>query len=397
MKRAELTPRPVTGQEVLLYSDAEDLTRIPPSIVLVKDGKKKKFLRVTEAKAILTFIREDRAGLERLVTSIIAARQEVEKELASKGVLYKPRTRQEVENTMELVGFKTPSELFDSLRSIVKASSEILGFKVLGTKEDFKVVMGTEMPKPLITVDDFYGIFLKENGKEVISKAPIGLVSYGDEEDVMILLPIDLRDRKSGLTLYRELVGVCIKQGKILRGSQLLETLSKVLSGCIGLLNGNDPPLEIPVPLLADVVGKLRKPAFSLLEPLPHYMNSLEGLNIRNHDKTWVRLGDLEVVPSKPLGYVCFVMRPKLPLEKPSEDIKKKVEEEAIKIVMEKEKNENRIPERVSDTEHYDIKSISPLTGEIRLIEVKGHNEPEIYGELTEDEAGIAEKEHERY
>ena len=126
-------------------------------------------------------------------------------------------------------------------------------------------------------------------------------------------------------------------------------------------------------------------------------MNSLEGLNIRNHDKTWVRLGDLEVVPSKPLGYVCFVMRPKLPLEKPSEDIKKKVEEEAIKIVMEKEKNENRIPERVSDTEHYDIKSISPLTGEIRLIEVKGHNEPEIYGELTEDEAGIAEKEHERY
>jgi superfamily II DNA or RNA helicase len=397
LKRAELTPRPVTGQEVLLYSDAEDLAKIPPSIALVKDGKKKKFLKVTEAKAILTFIREDRAGLERLVASIIAAKQEVEKELASKGVLYKPRTRQEVEHTMELVGFKTPSELFDSLKRIVKASSEILNFKVLEAKDSFKTVVGLEMPKALNTIDDAYGLLLKENAKERAEKLSIGLVAYGDNEDTLVLLPVDLRDRKTGVTLYKELIGVYTEQGKILRGSQLLETISRVLVGCIGALNGSELRSEIPVPLLADVVGSIRKPASSLLEPLPRYMTNLENLNMRNLDKTWLRLGDLEVVPLKPLGYVRFVKKPELPIEEPSEDIKKKVEEEAIRIVMEKEKSENRIPKRVPESEHYDVRSINPSTGEVRLIEVKGHSGPEIYGELTEDEASIAEKEHERY
>ncbi|MEM3550642.1 MAG: helicase-related protein, partial [Candidatus Bathyarchaeia archaeon] len=307
LKRAELTPRPVTGQEVLLYSDAEDLARIPPSIALVKDKEKKKFLKVTEAKAILAFIKEDRAGLERLVASIIAARQEMEKELASKGVLYKPRTRREVENTMELLGFKAPPEFLDSLKGIVKASSEILNFRVLEAEDGLKVIVGLEMPKALSTIDDIYGLLLKRSVEERATKEPIGLVAYGEKEDVLILLPVDLKDRRSGIKLYRELIGVCIENGKILRGFQLLETLSRVFYGCIGILNGDELHSEIPIPLLADVVGSLKKSAYDLLEPLPKYMNNLESLNIRNVDKTWLRIGDIEVVPLKPLGYVRFV------------------------------------------------------------------------------------------
>jgi hypothetical protein len=40
LKRAELYPRPVTGQEVLLYAEAEDLMKIPPSVSLTKEAKK---------------------------------------------------------------------------------------------------------------------------------------------------------------------------------------------------------------------------------------------------------------------------------------------------------------------------------------------------------------------
>ncbi|RLI75035.1 helicase, partial [Archaeoglobales archaeon] len=119
LRKAKLSPRPITGQEILLYADAGEFTKFPPSIVVEEKGKKK-ILKVTEAKAILTYLREDRAGLEKLIASILAAKQEVERELASKSVLYKPKTRSEVENTIGLLGFKDPSELFDLMKEIVK-------------------------------------------------------------------------------------------------------------------------------------------------------------------------------------------------------------------------------------------------------------------------------------
>jgi hypothetical protein len=49
------------------------------------------------------------------------------------------------------------------------------------------------------------------------------------------------------------------------------------------------------------------------------------------------------------------------------------------------------------ETEHYDVRSIDPVTGEIRMIEVKGHRGQEIFAELTEDEAEFAAKEKGRY
>jgi len=396
LKRAELSPRPVTGQEVLLYAEAEDLVRLPPSVALVKDGEKKKFFRVTEARAILTFIREDKAGLEKLIASILAARREIEKELSSKGVLYKPKTRQEVEHTMELLGFKTPSELFESLKSLAKASSEILGLKVIEGEDVLKFMVGLEMPKSLSTIDDIYGMLVKDGVQGKAAKGPVGLVAYGGVEGIVVLLPVEIKDRKSETVLYRELTGIHIERGEILRGPQLFEILSKALSRCLGVLESDDLP-EIPIMLSAEVVGNLRKSASSLWEPLTRYTNNLENLKLRDSDRTWARLGDLEVVPQKPLGYIRFITKPGVSPEEVPEEIKKKVEEEAVRIVMEKEKEENRIPERVPEAEHYDVRSVDPSTGETRLIEVKGHKGLEVYGELTENEAELAERERDRH
>jgi len=398
LKRAELSPRPVTGQEVLLYAESEDLLKISPSVALIKDGKKKKFLRVTEARAILTFLKEDKAGLEKLVASIIAARQEVEKKLASKGVLYKPKTRKEVEQTMELLGFKTPSELFESLRGLVKSSSKILGFKVLEAEDVMKIVIGFEMPRTLTTIDDIYGLLVKDGTQEKALKEPIGFVAYGDVEGIMTLLPVELRDKKSGTILYRELIGVNIESGEIFRGFQLFRILSQALSSCLGALQRSDLDTEIPFMSQVNVVESLIKSASSLWEPLTRYINNLESLRLRDVDRTWARSRDLEVIPQpKPLGYIHFVTEPKAPPEEAPEEIKKEVEEKALEIVMKTEKDEKRVPKRVPETEHYDVRSVDPSTGEVRLIEVKGHKGPEVYGELTENEAELAKKEHDRY
>jgi len=75
----------------------------------------------------------------------------------------------------------------------------------------------------------------------------------------------------------------------------------------------------------------------------------------------------------------------------------KEIEIQAIEKVLAIERAEGRLPSLMPPTEHYDIKSIDPSTGEVRLIEVKGHKGFKIHAELTEDEVEVALKEKERY
>jgi hypothetical protein len=123
----------------------------------------------------------------------------------------------------------------------------------------------------------------------------------------------------------------------------------------------------------------------------------VESLGLRDIDKVWLRFQDIEVMPLSPMAYVHVVAKPAAPPEKVSEEMKRRVEEIAMRIVIEKEKEEGRIPERVAESEHYDIKSVNPETGEIRIIEVKGHEGSGVYAELTEEEAKLAERECDRY
>ncbi|MEM2936565.1 MAG: helicase, partial [Candidatus Bathyarchaeia archaeon] len=245
-------------------------------------------MRVTEAKAILTYLREDRAGLERLIASIIAARQEIEKDIASKAVLYKPKTREEVERSMELLGFRNPQELFHFMNALVKASSGILGFEVFEEDGILKVFRGLEMPRILSSLDDFYGLFME--GKEVRAeaRAPVRLVAYGDPYGTIDLIPIEVRERRSGTVLYRELVGVHRNRSDVFRGSELFRILSQAISRCLGVLDsaedggeGGEEEKEISLALLAEAVGSLRKAVSNLLESSTRYKTSLEGLRLR--------------------------------------------------------------------------------------------------------------------
>jgi hypothetical protein len=61
------------------------------------------------------------------------------------------------------------------------------------------------------------------------------------------------------------------------------------------------------------------------------------------------------------------------------------------------ERKQGRIVENVSIEEHYDLRSTDPSTGDVRIIEVKGHSGPEVFGDLSEKEFELAEKEGSRY
>jgi hypothetical protein len=148
--------------------------------------------------------------------------------------------------------------------------------------------------------------------------------------------------------------------------------------------------------LKVDVIDEFNKCIAEILSPIGMYTNKLESFGLRDADKTFLKASEVDVRIQRPICLIKFV-RPPLSPESPPEELKREIEEKAIQYVMEIEKSEGRVPIRVSETEHYDIKSMEPVTGDMRFIEVKGHSGPDVFGELTEDEAKLAREKGEAY
>jgi len=393
LKKAELQPRPITGQEVLFYyAEAKDITTLPPSVALTKEERKKKFVRVTEAKSIKTYLEKDEAGLQELVRSIIAAKQEIEKEISSKGVLYKPRTRKEVEEAVKLTGFKNHKEIFEVLKGLLKASAPILGLHLVEESEAIKIWKGSEMPTYINTLDAFYAYLAQKSSTD----EAVCIVAKGDSEALISLIPVSIKDRRDGSLLYADIIGLDAMHGNIFRGSSLLNILSKAITNCLGTERLYTESKEIPFSIYATIIDEI-KGITEILNIANTYKSRLENYGLRDHERVWIKNSDIDISMSNAVGYLHFVkISSKPPVDIP-EDVKKEIEKQAVEKVMAVEKAEGRIPFLVPEEEHYDVRSINPYTGEIRLIEVKGHKGLEIYGELTEDEAKVAAKEKERY
>jgi len=380
---------PQTGRH---YAETKDITTLPPSVALTKEERKKKFVKVTEAKSIKTYLEKDEVGLQELVRSIIAAKQEIEREISSKGVLYKPRTRREVEESVKLTGFENHKEIFNALNELLKASAPILGLNLLDEGEAIKIWKGLEMPTYINTLDGFYANLTQ---KSSVDEA-VCIVAQGDSEALISLIPISIKDRRDGSLLYADIIGVDTAHGKIFRGSSLLKIMSQAIAKCLGAEKLNAESREMPVSIYANIIDEI-KGITEILNIADVYKSRLENYGLRDHEKVWIKNSDIEVAMSNAVGYLHFVKISLKPLEDIPEDVKKEIEKQAVEKVLTDERAEGRIPFLVPETEHYDVKSVNPSTGEIRLIEVKGHKGLEIYAELTEDEAKVAAKEKERY
>ena len=81
------------------------------------------------------------------------------------------------------------------------------------------------------------------------------------------------------------------------------------------------------------------------------------------------------------------------------DDVKKKVENAAMKLVMQIEEKEGRKPDDspAKENKHYDIYSYDPETGEERFIEVKGHAGMQVFAELTEEEFKFGKNKGDKY
>ena len=393
LKRALGHTRPIIGQDVVYYAEAEDFAKIPPQVAIVEKAKRRKFLKVTEGRLIQTYIRGDEAGLENLVASIIAARNELEREVGSKGILYRPKSKREVEQAIKPLGFKSPSEFLSSLQEVVKAACRIFEYRVLEGDGSLRIVRGAEMPITVKTIDQMFGILASKSYESPYR----GVVAYGEKEGTVVIFPVDLTSRRDGLTIYRELVGASLEDGRVLRGTDMLNVISQALSSCIGVTEFNPQSFDIPLMLKVEVIEEFNRCVAETLSPVSIYANKLEGLGLRDADKTLLKASEVEVKIQKPICLIRFVKPPLSPHVSLPEDLKKEVEEKAVQYVMEVERLEGRIPMRVPEQEHYDVKSVEPATGIVRLIEVKGHSGSEVYGELTGPEADFAREKGEDY
>ena len=392
LKRALGRTRPIIGQDVVYYVEAEDLTKLPFQVALIEKARRKKFLKVTEGRAIQTFIKTGETGLEDLVASIIAARTELEREIESKGILYRPKTKEEVEHAVKPLGFRNPAELTSGLQEVVRAACKIFGYKVIEGDGSLRVIRGTEMPIMIKTFDNIFGLFPRKN----IESTYRCLVAYGEKEDSIIIFPVELVSRRDGTILYRELIGSSLKDSRILRGPQILNTISQALTSCIGVTEFNLQNFDAPLMLKVNVIEEFNRSTAKILTPISIYTNKLESLGLRDADKTFLKASDVDVKIQKPLWIISFVKPPLTPNVSPPEALRREIEEKAVQYVIKVEKSEGRQPTRVPEEEHYDLRSVEP-TGAVRLIEVKGHSGPEVYSELTNEEAKLAQEKGEVY
>jgi hypothetical protein len=337
-------------------------------------------------------LEKDEAGLQELVRSIIAAKQEIERKILSKGVLYKPLTRKEVEDTVKLTGFKNHKEIFNALKELLKSSAPILGLNLLDEGETVKIWKESEMPAYISTLDGFYANLAQ---KSDIGEA-VCIVAQGDSEALISLMPVSIKDRRDGSILYADIVGVDMTHGKIFRGSSLLNIISKAITNCFGTERLNAESKEISISIYANIINEI-KVITEILNIVNIYKSRLENYGLRDREEVWIKNSDIDIALFNPIGYLHFVKISSKPPEEIPEYVKKEIEKQAIEKVLADEKAEGRIPFLMPETEHYDVKSINPSTGKIRLIEVKGHKGLEIYAELTEDEAKVAAKEKEKY
>ncbi|MEM0117213.1 MAG: DUF3883 domain-containing protein [Conexivisphaerales archaeon] len=386
----------MTGQEVLVFqTGAEEIGKVPMVVTEVR----KRFKKITERTLIDAYIKGGGAELIQIVRSIIAAKLALQDEIASKSVYYKAERRGRLEERLGLLGFRNVSELTGSVFSLFKSVSSYYGYKVLDSNETMlKVRQESGMPISISKVDEV--IRLLDGGEERRSPTPI-LVSYGPEERTMFVYSIEV-GAKGGISLFREPVGLS-DDGRLFVGKSLLEELTRSVDNLIGATDSSTQRIQpidrlsaVRAPNLAE--GSARK----LLDPLEEYVKTLTGMGLRNVKDSFVKQEDVEArVAAEPLGVVTFVKKPLVSFEEIPREQREEAERRAVEVAMKIEREEGRIPREIPAaeqvTKHYDILSVDPVAKTERLIEVKGHMGPEVYGELTDDEGAVAQTEGSRY
>lgn len=375
--------------------------------------------KYSEFKALLEYIRGGRDGLEKYVQSIINALKSLKDDLERIGL-----SRRNIEFKIErllrdVLGDFRGSEIENTMRELLLLVAKLKGFNPM--VDENKVFVGGYIVDDL---NGYYRAVISLLQESIKVNEPVYIVSSMHLEDLKELHLFKTTILFKDKPVYSESVGVGIRSDSttvLIRGRKLLDIIIRALSpnhilGVAKTYNTRDLQY-LMLKAKTNVINTIvREAVYELITYITHTEN--RGF-ARKHDNWEPRDTTQYSEKSEYLGAIIFTQSiANIPilgeiekareilevaaeyekrLEEPPEDIKRKVEEIAVEIVMKVEREEGRIPRRMPEYMPYDIESIDPNTGEIRIIEVKGHSSTQVHAELTENEYKVAEREKDRY
>jgi len=396
--RSLQTQRVPIGEEVVIEMLCEEGSITIP--VDVAKGAPK----YSEYKAILTYIRGGRSELDKYVTSIVNALIALRKSLEQAGLARR-----------------------DIALKVERVLNEVLGgFHGVEMEKVFRELFITvaKLTGLTVKVDDrgrvYAGGFIAGDVYELYSSAltlarrlvqvgdtstkPLYIVSsaqLGGLRELHLFKVVLLHD---GKPVYSETVGIGVRDDKIevVRGRSLLETLSSALQPeyLQSVVHEYVMPIELQESLAARATNEVKDRVIRVaVREIIDYMDTIEKLGFSRQHQHWKPRGLDEFNDAfEYLGVIIFTTSPKADIKQAPPPFKvKEVEEAAMRIAMEYEWKSGRIPEDVSNREHYDILSRDPGSGEVRFIEVKGRSGLDIEVELTETEFNVAKEKGDRY
>lgn len=356
--------------------------------------------KYSEYEALLSYIHHGRDGLERYVQGIVSSLKSLKENLERVGLTRKTDEFKREKLLSDVLGDFRGDGVERVLRELFVVTARLAGLNV-EVKGD-KVFAGEFMPK---NIYDFYSSTVSLLSNAGSPGEPVYLVSPAQVEGLKELHLFKVTIFLKGKAVYSETVGVQVKFGSVelLRGRKLLDVIVKALSPSPNVWSiqeyyANKQELQKFVERAKTTV--LREVARAAAGELIEYVSELEKSNFSALHQNW-EPRDLSTYRSEAehLGTIFFTKSSKASAGEAVPPIEvEKVEEEAMRLAMEYERESGRLPEDVSMREHFDILSRDPETGEVvRFIEVKGKSGLDLEIELTEPEFKVAKEKGEKY
>jgi len=379
--------RVAIGEEVVIDMMTEEGSTVIP--VDAARGTPK----YSEYKALLTYIREGRSGLENYVQGIINALGSLKRSLEAVGLARRDIAFRTDRLLDEVLGDFRGEEAEKTLKELFIAAAKLKGLSP-EVKGD-RIFVGRYK---LDNIYDFYsGMKSLLPSTDGMSK-PVCILSSAQIEGFVELHLFKVTLYFKDKPVYSETVGLGVKADstKLLRGRKLIDIIIRALSPDQLVLDAQE--YYVPEELLQDLKVRaskevLNKVVQSAVTELKKYMSELERLSLSSRHKDWEpRDQDAYGDMSEYLGVIIFTT-PKQGESGVSPSTKIEEIRGAMRIAMEYERMSGRTPEDIGMKGHFNILSRNPRTGEVRFIEVMGSPDlnPEV--KLKEPESNVYTKE----
>jgi len=344
----------------------------------------------SEYRAWIEYIARGRAGLEEYIGKIIEILRRLREEAEKAWTREHMHKKVSAEFVLdEVLGGLYGGRAREAMLRLVTAVLRAKGYR--GERRGGRLYAG----QYIIDVNDPYDIYrnlkdiFRNIGDQGSKPVILSRASYGDLSEVHIYR---VEYISAGKAFYSEAIAMGVDRSgrsKILRGPELFEILAASLESLEAVADDLVGPRSQPI-----ATNEVKK----ILLEYADAIRNLEKRGVSLEHRGWVPRDiakDLRISPEY-LGSIVFIK----PLEggsSPPPEYRQAIEQAAMEYAMEYERKSGRIPEDVSSKEHYDIKSTDPVSGEVRLIEVKGRRGEDIAVELTEQEYMVGKENGDRY